>query len=128
MCRLHGECTSIVARLECAHMGGLGHADCRQVAHDETITILVSPQDDGTTPLSEQAADHSAMLPMRVNNDTWSDIRVRTFERDPHTVGAAGAFWMFYYPERARRAAIFEVAKCHEAWWTRKLPRREACV
>ena len=63
---------------------------CRQVGHDETIQVLVGDIDED-----------ESMVPMTVGNDTWSDIRMRSFSHDHAVVGEPGAFWMFYFPRGA---------------------------
>ena len=39
-------------------------------------------------------------MPLQVTNDTWTDVRLRSFAQDGQAIGDAGAFWMFYYPKR----------------------------
>jgi hypothetical protein len=60
---------------------------CRQVHHDELIQVLVG---DGDEP--------NHLQPLTIGNDTWTDIRRRSYERDPTMIGDPGGFWMIYFP------------------------------
>ena len=46
-----------------------------------------------------------AMQPLTVDLDTWSDVRMRSFHRDPAAIGDPGGFWMIYFPNSARSAS-----------------------
>lgn len=63
-------------------------APCRSVSHNELVRVLVP---NSTFP-------QEAMVPLLINYDAYTDIRLRTAHHDETIVGDPGCFWMLHPP------------------------------
>jgi hypothetical protein len=61
---------------------------CRSVAHNELVQVLVP---NATHPEQE-------MVPITINQEAYTDVRLRTVDHDEKVVGDPGCFWMLGAP------------------------------